>query len=146
MHRGLTGQRIWSGPLIAPRSSGRSRRLRGVARPGPPMPRGRSGLHVGGVPGPLCDALRLRGALLQGIGPISADPAFSTAISFVTNTNWRAYARELEPRSLSQMVGLTVRDFVLAAISMGVAVMRGLLATGTGTLGHFWIDRVRSTL
>lgn len=74
--------------------------------------------------------LRLQGYLPlnpDGIGAMSPDLAFNTAISFITNTNWQAYSGEAQLSYLSQMAGLTVQNFVSAASGMavGVAVIRG---------------------
>ncbi|WP_436784894.1 potassium-transporting ATPase subunit KdpA, partial [Streptomyces sp. URMC 126] len=76
------------------------------------------------------------------------DLAFNTAISFVTNTNWKAYSGEVQLSYLSQMVGLTVQNFVSAATGMAVAVaiVRGFAAKGDGRLGNFWVDATRAVL
>lgn len=95
--------------------------------------------------------LRLQGGLPlnpDAIPGMSADLAFNTAISFVTNTNWQAYSGEAQLSYLSQMAGLTVQNFVSAATGMavGVAVIRGFTGPkGTG-LGNFWTDMTRSVL
>ena len=74
--------------------------------------------------------------------------AFNTAASFVTNTNWQYYGGESTLSYLSQMLGLTVQNFVSAAVGMAVlaAVIRGFARRGTGALGNFWADLVRITL
>lgn len=79
---------------------------------------------------------------------ISPDLAFNTAISFVTNTNWQAYSGEQAMSYFSQMVGLTVQNFVSAATGMAVAVaiIRGFARRQADTIGNFWVDLVRSTL
>ncbi len=84
----------------------------------------------------------------DGIGPITPDLAFNTAISFVTNTNWQAYSGEAQLSYFSQMAGLTVQNFVSAATGMavGVAVIRGFVAAKGSGLGNFWVDMTRSTL
>jgi potassium-transporting ATPase potassium-binding subunit len=84
----------------------------------------------------------------QGFGAIPPDLAFNTAASFVTNTNWQAYGGETTMSYLTQMLGLTVQNFVSAATGMAilVALIRGLAHRTTETLGNFWIDLVRSTL
>ncbi len=76
------------------------------------------------------------------------DLAFNTAISFVTNTNWQAYSGEAQLSYLSQMVGLTVQNFVSAGTGMAVAVavIRGFVAAKGATLGNFWVDLFRSVL
>src|SRR6478672_1755288 len=73
--------------------------------------------------------------------------AFNTAVSFVTNTNWQSYAGESTMSHLTQMVGLTVQQFVSAAAGMAVmaALIRGLSRAGQRTIGNFWVDLVRTT-
>lgn len=74
--------------------------------------------------------------------------SLNTAVSFVTNTNWQAYAGESTMSHLTQMVGLTVQQFVSAAVGMAVmaALLRGLSRAGKRTVGNFWVDLVRTTL
>jgi K+-transporting ATPase ATPase A chain len=74
--------------------------------------------------------------------------SFNTAVSFVTNTNWQSYGGENTLSHLTQMVGLTVQNFVSAAAGMAVmvALIRGLSRAGKRTLGNFWVDLVRTTL
>ncbi|CAM3373930.1 potassium-transporting ATPase subunit KdpA [Paracoccus nototheniae] len=153
MHRVFTGQRVWSSPAIAPLE----RAFLAAAGTGPDRVQGWAGYAMAVLAFNLAGfvflyaVLRLQGMLPgnpQGIGPMSADLAFNTAISFVTNTNWQAYSGEVQLSYLSQMVGLTVQNFVSAATGMAVAVavIRGFVATGTGKLGNFWVDLVRAVL
>lgn len=74
--------------------------------------------------------------------------AFNTSASFVSNTNWQFYGGETTLSYLSQMMGLTVQNFVSAAVGIAVlaAVIRGLARRGSGTLGNFWADTVRIIL
>ena len=74
--------------------------------------------------------------------------AWNTAVSFVTNTNWQAYSGESTQGHLVQMAGLTVQNFVSAAVGMAVAMafVRGLARRNTGELGNFWVDLVRGTI
>ncbi len=83
----------------------------------------------------------------QGLPGLSPWLAFNTAISFMTNTNWQAYGGETSLSYFSQMVGLTVQNFVSAGtgIAVGVAVIRGFAGRETNQLGNFWVDLVRST-
>ena len=83
-----------------------------------------------------------------GLGAVTTDLAFNTAASFVTNTNWQAYAGESTLSYLTQMVGLTVQNFVSAATGMAilVALIRGLTGRTAATIGNFWVDLIRSTL
>jgi K+-transporting ATPase ATPase A chain len=93
--------------------------------------------------------LRAQGALPlnpDGIGGMSADLAFNTAVSFVTNTNWQAYTGEAQLSYFSQMVGLTVQNFASAGTGMAVAVavIRGFVMPKGTSLGNFWVDLTRS--
>ncbi len=83
-----------------------------------------------------------------GLGNVEPFLAFNTATSFVTNTNWQAYAGETTLTYLTQMIGLTVQNFVSAAtgIAVVVALIRGLIGRAGKSLGNFWVDLVRSTL
>jgi len=80
----------------------------------------------------------------------NVQPALSlnTAVSFVTNTNWQSYAGESTMSHFTQMVGLTVQQFVSAAAGMAVmaALIRGLSRAGKRTVGNFWVDLIRTTL
>lgn len=94
---------------------------------------------------------RLQGWLTlnpAGFGAVAPDLAFNTASSFITNTNWQAYAGESTVSYLTQMVGLTVQNFVSAATGMAilVAFIRGFTARTAATIGNFWVDLTRSTL
>lgn len=84
----------------------------------------------------------------QGLGNISWDLAFNTAVSFMTNTNWQAYSGESTLGYLVQMLGLTVQNFLSAATGIAVmlALIRGLSRKSTESIGNFWVDLVRSTL
>ncbi len=74
--------------------------------------------------------------------------ALNTAISFVTNTNWQAYAGETTLSYLTQFLGLTVQNFVSAATGIAVfaALCRGISRRSSRTIGNFWADLVRSTV
>jgi K+-transporting ATPase ATPase A chain len=74
--------------------------------------------------------------------------AFNTAVSFMTNTNWQSYSGEATLSYLSQMVGLTVQNFVSAATGLAVlvALCRGIGRKSAKTLGNFWVDMTRATL
>jgi K+-transporting ATPase ATPase A chain len=93
---------------------------------------------------------RLQGVLPFNPSDMPAVPenvAFNTAISFMSNTNWQAYAGEATMSHLTQMIGLTVQNFVSAAAGMAVmaALIRGLARRRAATLGNFWVDLTRST-
>jgi len=72
--------------------------------------------------------------------------ALNTAISFVTNTNWQAYSGENTLSYLVQSLGLTVQNFLSAAVGIAVllAFIRGLIRKNAETIGNFWVDLVRS--
>src|SRR5204863_4930003 len=65
-----------------------------------------------------------------------------------TNTNWQSYSGESALSYLTQMLGLTVQNFVSAATGMAVlvALIRGLVRRSASTIGNFWVDLTRSTL
>lgn len=95
--------------------------------------------------------LRLQGVLPgnpQGFGAIGADGAFNTAVSFTTNTNWQWYSGEAALSNLSQMLGLTIQNFLSAAtgIAVAFALFRGFARRETKTIGNFWADTTRVTL
>jgi K+-transporting ATPase ATPase A chain len=73
--------------------------------------------------------------------------AWNTAVSFVTNTNWQNYSGESTMGHLVQMAGLTVQNFVSAAVGMAVAValVRGFARHRSNELGNFWVDLTRGT-
>ncbi len=83
----------------------------------------------------------------QGLGPLSPHLAFNTAVSFTTNTNWQSYGGESTISHLSQMVALTVHNFVSASVGIGLAaaLVRGVARHSTRALGNFWVDLVRVT-
>lgn len=84
----------------------------------------------------------------QGFANVPADLAFNTSVSFITNTNWQNYAGEATMSHLSQMVGLTVQNFLSAAvgISLAMAFTRAFMRSQATTLGNFWVDMTRATL
>jgi K+-transporting ATPase ATPase A chain len=95
--------------------------------------------------------LRLQGVLPfnpQGFPGVSPDLAFNIAVSFVTNTNWQAYAGETTLSNLSQTLGLTTNNFLdsAAAIAIAIALTRALARRGSPTIGNFWVDLTRATL
>ena len=85
--------------------------------------------------------------LSLGLPAVTDHLAWNTAVSFVTNTNWQAYAGESTLGHLVQMAGLAVQNFVSASVGIAVAValVRGLAARGADTLGNFWVDLIRIT-
>ena len=94
---------------------------------------------------------RIQGSLPlnpSGFGAVPQDLSFNTAVSFETNTNWQNYSGENTLSYLTQMAGLTVRNFTSAAMGLVVAIAlaRGLVRRSASTLGNFWVDVTRSTL
>ncbi len=94
---------------------------------------------------------RLQGVLPlnpQALGAVSPDSSFNTAVSFATNTNWQGYGGETTMSYLTQMLGLTVQNFVSAAAGMAVlvAMIRGFARRSSATVGNFWVDLTRTTL
>ncbi|MHB9036894.1 MAG: potassium-transporting ATPase subunit KdpA, partial [Armatimonadota bacterium] len=93
---------------------------------------------------------------LQSIHPWNAahaasmDPflAFNTAVSFVTNTNWQAYAGESSATYFSQMVGLTWQNFISAGVGLAlvIAFIRALARQSSEEIGNFWVDLTRACL
>lgn len=79
---------------------------------------------------------------------VTPDSAFNTAISFTTNTNWQGYGGESTMSYLTQMLALTVQNFVSAAAGMAVlvALVRGFSRQLATTIGNFWVDLTRGTL
>ncbi|MDB5866798.1 MAG: potassium-transporting ATPase subunit KdpA [Betaproteobacteria bacterium] len=82
------------------------------------------------------------------MGAVSPDSSFNTAVSFNTNTNWQGYAGESTMSYLTQMLALTVQNFVSAAMGMAVliALIRGFARQSVQTIGNFWVDLTRGTL
>ncbi|HSW46589.1 MAG TPA: potassium-transporting ATPase subunit KdpA [Phycisphaerae bacterium] len=95
--------------------------------------------------------LRLQGLLWlnpQHMAAVPPDLAFNTAVSFTTNTNWQAYSGETAMSYFTQMVGLTVQNFVSAAtgIALAIALVRGFARRSANSLGNFWVDLTRCVL
>jgi len=95
--------------------------------------------------------LRLQGVLPmnpQGFAGVSPHLAFNTAVSFVTNTNWQSYGGEATMSTFTQMVGLTVQNFVSAATGSAIAaaLARAFIGDRGAGVGNFWADLTRTTL
>ncbi len=95
--------------------------------------------------------LKLQGFLPlnpQGLPAVESLLALNTAVSFVTNTNWQNYGGESTLSHLSQMLGLTVQNFLSAATGLAVAfaLIRGFARRQTSGIGNFWVDVTRGTL
>ncbi|TRC92936.1 potassium-transporting ATPase subunit KdpA [Mesorhizobium sp. WSM4303] len=94
---------------------------------------------------------RLQGALPYnpaGMTAVEPNLAFNTAVSFVTNTNWQNYGGESTMSYLVQMAGLTVQNFMSAAVGIAIAValIRGFARASAKSIGNFWVDMTRCTL
>jgi K+-transporting ATPase ATPase A chain len=94
---------------------------------------------------------RLQGVLPlnpAGLGAVSPDSSWNTAVSFATNTNWQGYGGESTMSYLTQMLALAVQNFVSAATGIAVlaALIRGFMRKQAGTIGNFWADLTRSTV
>jgi len=84
----------------------------------------------------------------QGLGNVSPDSAFNTAVSFVANTNWQGYGGEQTMSYLTQLLALACQNFFSAATGIAVvfALIRGFSAKSAKSIGNFWVDLTRSTL
>ncbi len=84
----------------------------------------------------------------QNAAPMTPDLAFSTAVSFMTNTNWQAYSPDVTISYFVNMVALAVQNFVSAAVGIAVAVamIRGFARHNAKTIGNFWVDVTRCTV
>ena len=84
----------------------------------------------------------------QGMAAVGPELAFNTSASFVTNTNWQNYGGESTMSYLTQMVGLTVQNFISAAtgIAIAVALIRGFARASAKSIGNFWVDMTRAIL
>lgn len=94
--------------------------------------------------------------MLQGILPLNPEKvggtswhlAFNTAVSFITNTNWQSYSGEAQMSYFTQMIGLTVQNFVSASVGIAVlfALIRGFTKTKANGIGNFFVDVTRTIL
>ena len=86
--------------------------------------------------------------LNEHMANVPPDTAWNTAASFVTNTNWQNYAGESTMGYLVQMTGLTVQQFLSAAVGLAVAIamIRGFVRSKTDKLGNFWVDVTRASI
>jgi len=84
----------------------------------------------------------------QGLGAVRWDTAANAAVSFVTNTNWQSYSGEQTMSYLTQMIGMTVQNFLSAAVGLAasIALIRCIGRKSSATIGNFWVDLIRSLL
>ena len=82
----------------------------------------------------------------QKFGPVHWDTALNTAVSFVTNTNWQSYSGETTMSYLTQMLGMTVQNFLSAATGIAAvfAFIRAFTRKNVSEIGSFWVDLTRS--
>ncbi|WP_025657983.1 potassium-transporting ATPase subunit KdpA [Rhizobium sp. IBUN] len=83
-----------------------------------------------------------------GMASVPSDLSFNTAVSFVTNTNWQNYGGESTMSYLTQMMGLSVQNFLSAAtgIAIAIAFIRAFSRASGKAIGNFWVDMTRATL
>jgi K+-transporting ATPase ATPase A chain len=84
----------------------------------------------------------------QSLGAVRWDTAANAAISFVTNTNWQSYSGEQTMSYLTQMMGMTVQNFLSAGVGLAasIALIRGIVRRDSASIGNFWVDLTRSVL
>lgn len=84
----------------------------------------------------------------QAFGAVTPDSSFNTAISFMANTNWQGYGGESTMSYLTQMLGLSVQNFLSAAtgIVVVIALVRGFSRHSAKSIGNVWVDLTRATL
>ncbi len=152
-YRVMEGQRTWLTPLLSPLERA-AYRLAGVdSRREQTWQQYALALVTFNLAGL---ALLLAVLALQGVLPLNPQHlpgqswslASNTAVSFVTNTNWQAYSGEASLSMFSQMLGLTVQNFVSAATGLAVlvALCRGIARRSASSIGNFWVDLTRATL
>lgn len=153
LHEVFSGERTFLHPILGPIER-LSYRLTCVDSSGE-MSWGRYAVSIlafaGVCFGLLYVLLRIQGWLPLNPGGAPNMPgllAFNTAMSFVTNTNWQAYAGEAQISYLTQMIGLTWQNFISAGVGIAVAValVRGLTRLGQRDIGNFWVDLTRACL
>ncbi|MDD0977495.1 potassium-transporting ATPase subunit KdpA [Pseudomonas fontis] len=149
----MEGKRTWMSPVLGPVERGCYR----IAGVDPGKEQSWQKYAVALLAFNLAGFLMVFGVLqLQGYLPLNPQHlpgqewslAFNTAVSFMTNTNWQSYSGEASVSYLSQMIGLTVQNFVSAATGLAVlvALCRGIARRSASTVGNFWVDMTRATL
>lgn len=153
MFRVFEGQRTWLTPALQPLER-LVYRLSGIDQREEMSARGYAAalllFNIWGLVITFCLQAAQRALPLnpQALPGVSWSLALNTAVSFVTNTNWQSYSGETTMSYLTQMLGLTVQNFVSAATGFAVflALARGLVRRSSGSVGNFWVDLVRATL
>ncbi len=149
----FNGERTWLTPIFSPIE----RALYAVAGVDTKKEQGWLGYTLSMLAFSIASFLALYGILRlqaflpfnpQGFANVEPGLAFNTAVSFVTNTNWQNYAGEATMSNFSQMAGLTVQNFLSAAVGMALAIAftRAFVRSQASTLGNFWVDMTRATL
>jgi K+-transporting ATPase ATPase A chain len=84
----------------------------------------------------------------QSLGAVSPDLAFNSAVSFGSNTNWQNYSGEVTLTYMTQMLGMTVQNFLSASTGMAilVALIRGIARNSANTIGNYWVDLTRGVV
>jgi potassium-transporting ATPase potassium-binding subunit len=151
--RVFQGERVFLSPLIGPIERFAYRLLRVRSGEGQDWKAYARSAIVFSLLSWLVLYLILRTQSIQPFNPEGFDSgpwnlSFNTASSFVTNTNWQYYGGETTLTYFAQMAGLTVQNFVSAAVGIAVlaAVIRGFAARSVNSLGNFWTDLVRISL
>ena len=153
IYKVMTGQRVFLTRLLSPVERGMYRMM-GVRGDTEMTPKSYTGsvLALSGISLLFVFLLQVLQNVLplnpEHMKPVSWDLALNTAISFVTNTNWQAYSGESTLSYLTQSLGLTVQNFLSAAVGIAVlfALIRGFVQKKQATIGNFWKDLVRVTL
>src|ERR1700761_8353585 len=156
MAAGYTGERTWLDPVFGPVERGLYRVMRVNPGEGQDWKQYAKSLILFSVVGWLLLYFILRTQTLwdfTGLNPLHFHSApwnvtFNTTSSFLTNTNWQYYGGETTLSFFSQMAGLTVQNFVSAAVGICVAIalIRGIIGRSGKSLGNFWHDLVRTIL
>ena len=148
----MDGEHTFLSPVLAPVERGIYRLLRIDAKEQMGWKRYLvSVLAFSGIGLVVLIALQMLQAVLPGnpqhLPGVSWDLSFNTAASFITNTNWQSYSGETTLSYLVQFMGLTVQNFVSAAvgIAVSIALVRGFMLRRSDTIGNFWVDLIRGT-
>jgi potassium-transporting ATPase potassium-binding subunit len=151
-----SGERTWLDPVLGPVERLLYRAIRVDASQGQDWKQYAKSLILFSVAGWLLLYIILRTQTFwdfTGLNPLHYHSApwnvtFNTTSSFVTNTNWQYYGGETTMSYFSQMAGLTVQNFVSAAvgISVAIALIRGIIGRSGKSLGNFWSDLIRTCL
>jgi len=153
MARVYTGQRVFLARVLGPFERGIYRAIRADVRREQDWKLYAASVMLFSLAGWLLLYLILRTQTLHPFNPEGFHSApwnvtFNTVTSFLTNTNWQYYGGETTMSYFSQMAGLTVQNFVSAAVGICVAValIRGIIGRNGKGLGNFWQDLVRTVL